>query len=403
MPANRPPDVRRGKVPHALFWGGMGLAPLAVLILLFGQSTGSLRIAVVLAVLTIVMLALSIALRPSVEMFRVDIEHRVLDELERIRLAAREDTATAARNTHKALTEKIYGLSETVEELRAQVDEVQASSLLAIEQHAPAAVGPGVPGGPGRGRTETVHVTRRTTTVNDDSTGTVYGSRAAHDSGRALDGEWRADDRGERRDDRWDGMAQGSRWAEVRYDDRGRELHLGERRSTVHHDDRGGEYRVEDRWAALRRDDADDRGWSGGRSEPRALPPAPGEPPSRYAADDRHERDRHERDRHDWDRHERDRYDADRHERDRYGRDREREYDRGPERGYEADRGYDRERRHDREPDRDYDRGRGYDRDRDHGHERHDRYDREHDREHDRERGYGRDRPPLPRPRSSEW
>ena len=99
MPANHPKDVRRGQVPQGLFWGGMALAPVAVLILLFGQSAGSLRIAVILAVLTIVLLALSIALRPSLEMLRVDIEHRVLDEVERVRVKAREDTTTAAKNS----------------------------------------------------------------------------------------------------------------------------------------------------------------------------------------------------------------------------------------------------------------------------------------------------------------
>ena len=105
MPANPPPEVRRGKLLHGLFWGGMALAPIAVLILLFGQSTGALRVAVTLAVLTIVMLAISIAMRPSVEMLRVDIEHRVLDEIERVRVRAREETTTAARNTHRALTD----------------------------------------------------------------------------------------------------------------------------------------------------------------------------------------------------------------------------------------------------------------------------------------------------------
>ena len=137
MPASQPKDVRRWQVPQGLFWGGMALAPAAVLILLFGQSVGSLRIAVVLAVITIVLLALSIAMRPSVEMLRVDIEHRVLDEVERVRVKAREDTTTAAKNTHKALSDKIHVLAESVEDLRAQLDDVQAGNMLAAH-HAPA-------------------------------------------------------------------------------------------------------------------------------------------------------------------------------------------------------------------------------------------------------------------------
>jgi hypothetical protein len=161
----------------------MALAPLAVLVLLFGQSTGALRIAVALAVVTIVLLALSIAMRPSVELLRVDIEHRVLDEVERVRVKAREDTTTAARNTHRALSDKIHVLTETIEELRAQVDEVQANGLMIADPNGPA-IG-AAPGGQGTvQRTETVHVTRRTTMVNaGDETGTVYGIRR-------MDGEW---------------------------------------------------------------------------------------------------------------------------------------------------------------------------------------------------------------------
>ena len=75
MPANHPSDGRRGdarrgearrddahpstspqRKAQALFWAGMALAPVAVLILLFGQSTGALRAAVALAVITIVLL-----------------------------------------------------------------------------------------------------------------------------------------------------------------------------------------------------------------------------------------------------------------------------------------------------------------------------------------------------------
>jgi hypothetical protein len=446
MPANPPPEVRRGKLLHGLFWGGMALAPIAVLILLFGQSTGALRVAVTLAVLTIVMLAISIAMRPSVEMLRVDIEHRVLDEIERVRVRAREETTTAARNTHRALTDKIQGLAASVHELQTQLDEVQVSGVLAAPESAPA-----LGGGPGVvRRTETVHVTRRTTTVGageDDGRGTVYGSRA-----NPVEGEWReggreADWRDSPRDERrWDGMAQGDRWAEMRADENGRELHVGERRASAHSDDRGAEFRVEDRWAALRRDEPVERRGDGdsnweaafrsmGRpASPRALPPSQGEPPSRYtdAWDDDREpvrsRSREsDRPREDWERHFERGYDRGREpDRDR-GRD-DRRDDRG--RDDRGDRGYEDRRRDDRDrdrgrDDRDRDRGRddrgwlddrsrdrAYERDdrdrpeRDRGHERdRDRdYDHERDRyDRDRDRGYERDREPpyTPRPRSA--
>lgn len=212
--------IRRERLLQGLFWGGMALAPLAVLVLLFGQSAGAQRVAITLSVLTIVLLAISIGMRPSVEMLRVDIEHRILDELERVRVRSREDIATAARNTHRALTDQIQAVSDLVAEMRrqlddvrAQYDEVQAGIMLAQAGHLPHHVSGG---GPGVVRhTETVQVTRRTTTVGgDERRGTVYGSRAS------LDGEWREDGPEAH-------SGAGDRWASAGRDD-GRSPDLGE-------------------------------------------------------------------------------------------------------------------------------------------------------------------------------
>ncbi len=352
MPASENQDIRRGRVLHGLFWGGVGLAPLAVLVLLFGASVGSLRIAVTLSVLTIVALAVSIALRPGVEMVRVDIEHRVLDEMERVRGQAREDVRLAGRNTHRALTEKIRALAATVEALRDQIDELQSGSGYArpAVRGLPEAADPAEKSGVVR-RTETVHVTRRTTTVggHDDPRGTVYGPPAAieadrrrrddddrryddarryvdargyedargYDDSRRYDDDRRDDHRYEdgrrhdrrpddgrrdeyrddppHREDRWDGVAMGDRWASVRADGRGREYRVGERRSSVQKDGQGTEYRMEDRWAEMRRggdpDHRDEPDWEATfralSSEPQrpALPASQGESAARYLDD----------------------------------------------------------------------------------------------------------------------
>lgn len=415
MPANPSPDVRRGQLPQTLFWAGMALAPLAVLVLLFGQSTGSLRVAVVLAVLTIVLLAISIALRPTVEMVRVDIEHRVLDEMERIRLRSREETAAITHNAQRAIAERIAGLHESVEHLRAQVNQVQQvqayvdSALFAppaLGHHAPAAIdGPAPPPGVIR-RTETVQVTRHTTY---DDTGLIYGNRADYDRRGAVDGEWR-----EATDGRAEPHREG-RWTP----------------------------REEDRWAALRPAERDDRPWATGRAEPPALPTS-GEPAYRYDdrgadpyRDGRYGGRPGNDDRADWERgYASDQgYTADRgYSGDRgYGSDRGRGHDRGEAfdrgrdvgrggdagdrgpGGAEFDRGWSRERGSERgfEPDREY-AGRGY--------ERGSLYDRGPDRgyDHDRgpgpDRGYGHDRgygrgtdhgfppgSPVDRGRDGEW
>src|SRR5262245_45498850 len=115
MPApRRQQDVRRGPLLHGMLWIGVALAPLAILVLMFGTSVGALRVAVGLSVLTVVLVGASVALRPSVELLRVDIEERVLDEVEQIRLHARHDVAVAARNTHQALTQKIMALADAI-------------------------------------------------------------------------------------------------------------------------------------------------------------------------------------------------------------------------------------------------------------------------------------------------
>src|SRR5262245_14353501 len=127
MRATQQHRARRERLMHRLFWGGVGLAPLAVLTVLFGSGTGALRIAVMLSVLTIALLAVSIAMRPSVEMIRVDIEHRFLDEVERVQARSRQEVAAAVRNTHRVLSEKIRMLTETIDWLREQLDEFHAA------------------------------------------------------------------------------------------------------------------------------------------------------------------------------------------------------------------------------------------------------------------------------------
>jgi hypothetical protein len=228
-----------------LFWVGVGLAPLAVLVVLFGGSTGALRIAVAFAVLSIVALAVSIAMRPSVEMVRVDIEHRFLDEVERVRAGSREEVSLAARNTHRVLTEQIRALSDTVEWLREQLDEVQTGAMIA----AAAAATPPEVAGPGVRHTETVHVTRRTTTVGSDQGGTVYGSPAAISDRRPAPEEperhreegHRDDRRAEYRDDRRDDYRDDRR---DDYRDDRRDGHPDSR--GAHHDSRGSRHEGRD-------------------------------------------------------------------------------------------------------------------------------------------------------------
>ena len=283
MPANLTPDVQAWKVPHGLFWGGMALAPLAVLVLLFGQSTGALRIAVALAVVAIV-LPRSVD-RHAAErgLLRVDIEHRVLDEVERVRVKAREDTTTAARNIHRALSDKIHVLTETIEELRAQVDEVQASGLMICR--------PQRASDRGCSRRPKAHGPADRDRSRDPAYDDGQRRRSRPAPSTAAAPPWMANGATPRRPGRpavgrtgWDGMAQGNRWAEMRADEL-RSRNAAGRATVVTHSAnavRSTGSRI-DR-AALRTRRPDDRSWSGRRSRGHS-PASRGEPPSRYVDD----------------------------------------------------------------------------------------------------------------------
>src|SRR5690606_1726972 len=133
-------------------------------------------------------------------------------------------------------------------DVRAQYDEVQAGIMLAQAGHLPHHVSGG-PGGPGVVRhTETVQVTRRTTTVGgDERRGTLYGSRAS------LDGEWREDGPDAR-------SGAGDRWTAAGRDE-GRTPDLGE-----------------EQWEATFRSLSREPGRP-------ALPRPVSDPPSRYLED----------------------------------------------------------------------------------------------------------------------
>jgi hypothetical protein len=309
-------ERRDERLTTGLFWGGVGIAPLAALLLLIGRSGGPLRIAAVLAILAVVMIGLSITLRSNSDAIRVEMEEVLYEEIDALRKDVREDIGTAARATHKSFGEKLQVLYEQLNAVRAQLDAIRAEAGRA--EAAPAVR-----------HTETVQVTTRQTIVDphrDDA-----GPGGSHGQGELEDGGWsgqrsrregrrsRAYDRDDERPryeparyedryqeprygeprygesqyeapryeapryeapryeapryeaprydvprheqprhgepthaDRWSGVRAGDRWGSVREDDRGREVRMGERRAAMHADDSGAELRYEDRWAAMR-------------------------------------------------------------------------------------------------------------------------------------------------------
>jgi len=195
-----------GKLLVGLFWVGVGLAPLAALLLLLGRGDGPLRVAAVLAVLAVVLIGLSITLRRDTDTVRNELEDTLLDEIDMLREDVRGDIATAARAQHRQFSEKLQTLYESVEALRGQLDAARAGYDRPAAPHIPPAhAGPPRPhAGPQRGpaappvvpggvvrHTETVQVTTRSTIVDPSESGrgtvygggTVYGSAGAHAAG----------------------------------------------------------------------------------------------------------------------------------------------------------------------------------------------------------------------------
>ena len=196
------------KLLQILFWAGVGLAPLAALLLLFGGGF-VLQLAAVLAVLVVVLIGLSIALRPDNDNVRSEIEEAMFEELDTLRDDIRGDITHAARATHGQLVERIGVLHETVDALRNQVDMMRGQlerAARAAQQAAAQHAGPqpagsaAVPQGVLR-HTETVQVTTKTMVVDPTDQrrdGTVYGARPeipqqrrpASERGAERDADW---------------------------------------------------------------------------------------------------------------------------------------------------------------------------------------------------------------------
>jgi hypothetical protein len=103
----------RSRLLVAQFWVGIALAPIAALLLIFGGTTA----AAVLAIIAVVVLALSVMLRSdptSVSASASGPRDVTVDDMNALRDDVRADITTAARATHRALSEKMARLEDSV-------------------------------------------------------------------------------------------------------------------------------------------------------------------------------------------------------------------------------------------------------------------------------------------------
>ncbi len=209
-------EQRHARLLPVLFWGGVGLAPLAALFLFIADGGTALRAAVGVVILSVILIGLSITLRRDTETVRLELEDMILDEIDTVRTDVRDDISTAAHATHRAFGAKFQYLVDQLEATRHELDATRAQ-LEAVRAEV-ARGGQAVPAGAGRGgptpaphqpapnpgragmppggvvrHTETVQVTTRQTIVDPHGedgqrSATVYGSQAAgFDRGRDTD------------------------------------------------------------------------------------------------------------------------------------------------------------------------------------------------------------------------
>jgi hypothetical protein len=85
---------------RALIWTVVGLAPLAAIAVLLGGSGNSVRLAVLLIAVCVVLIGASMLIRSDPVLLRMDVEDRVAAEIDVLREQIRADIAAAARVSH---------------------------------------------------------------------------------------------------------------------------------------------------------------------------------------------------------------------------------------------------------------------------------------------------------------
>ncbi|WP_207916965.1 hypothetical protein [Micromonospora sp. KC723] len=129
MPAPALIDKRHPQLLTVLFWIGVAIAPVAALILLVADGNGPLRFAAVLAIMAVVLIGLSIALRGDSggQPHGVD----VLDELEQLRRELRSEIVAAAQRGNQAL-DQAQRVENQVNALRRRLDAAAAGIVAAV-------------------------------------------------------------------------------------------------------------------------------------------------------------------------------------------------------------------------------------------------------------------------------
>ena len=129
MPAPVAGAEKRAPLLSVLFWVGVACAPLAALILLVSDGNGPLRFGAVLAMLAVVLIGLSIALRAGDGAAAVGVDE-LRAELEQLRRELRGEIVAAAQRGNQAL-DQVQRAEESLNDLRRRLDAAAAGMAAA--------------------------------------------------------------------------------------------------------------------------------------------------------------------------------------------------------------------------------------------------------------------------------
>ncbi len=290
------------KLPSVVFWTGMGLTPLAAVLVFLTEGSSSARIAAAVAILGVALVGLSVMLRPDARSAGADLEALVAEEIEVLRQDVRQDITSAVQASHANLAERLALLRQQLDAALSQLDAARIAypppvAKIPAGVAAPvAAAAVGRSGGaghapvPSRGvvkHTETVQVTRQTIVDRqDDAERNGYPERGASrhpvaprrvepeyaDRSRGRDGYA---DRGREAEPSWDSPSREESWTDQKLRERfgnpagtaGRAesaspaepgrwsgVRSGDRWAAVHSDEHGRELHLGERRAAVHSD-----------------------------------------------------------------------------------------------------------------------------------------------------
>ncbi|WP_433298807.1 hypothetical protein ACQP2F_44495 [Actinoplanes sp. CA-030573] len=96
MPERDHETGHSSRLLRGLIWAGVLLAPLAAAIVLLGQSSNSVRFAVLLIAVSVVLVGASVLIRADPVLQRMHVEDRIAEEIEALRADLRAELASAA-------------------------------------------------------------------------------------------------------------------------------------------------------------------------------------------------------------------------------------------------------------------------------------------------------------------